>query len=127
LLLHQLLDFAYNRIFFIRGRPCRSAMRDGTDPSCDSKLRSNAFARMNKEWTFLKFARDRFSNIFEIKDYASYSHRQEEEGFYLRSQGEILSTSVYLGEHSRPSFQKTSDRIAHEVNGWWITRESSFK
>jgi hypothetical protein len=47
-----------------------------------------------------KFRRERFSNIFERKDHASYSHRQEEEeGSYLRSQGEILSNSVDMSEN----------------------------
>jgi hypothetical protein len=52
-------------------------MRDGTDPFCVNKLPSNALDRDEHKMNFSDIFSRAFSNIFGIKDYASYSHRQE--------------------------------------------------
>jgi hypothetical protein len=66
-----------NHIFSICGGMCRSG-RKGELIHCASKsIAQMLLTKMNKEWINLKFDREWFSNIFEIKDYASYSHPQE--------------------------------------------------
>jgi hypothetical protein len=66
-------------LFSIRRGRCRSTDERRNGSIVREQAPSNAIDRMNNSWTFLNFVRERFSNIFEMKDHACYSHRQEEE------------------------------------------------
>jgi hypothetical protein len=100
LLLRQLPDFAMQSHIFHTGLavPVRHERRNESIVGQQAALKCSC--QNEQRMNFSEIRSRAIFEYFEIKDYASYSHHQEEEeGSELRIQGEILSKSVHMSEH----------------------------